>query len=129
MHVILSAVLLALAIVDLVLGTSFLVDPAGGASDFGLAIVSRHGESTLRGDMTAFFYVGALSLAWGAWRRRGDALLPALGLFAIAFTGRFINVVAQGPYAGWMVPMSVEAFHCLLIIVAIRAWGLARPDA
>lgn len=40
MHVILSAILLALAILDLVLGTSFLVDPASAASDFGLTIAS-----------------------------------------------------------------------------------------
>ena len=38
MHVILSAILLALAILDLVLGTSFLVDPASAAADFGLSI-------------------------------------------------------------------------------------------
>ena len=50
MHVILSAILLALAILDLVLGTSFLVDPNSAASDFGLTIASTHGESTLRGD-------------------------------------------------------------------------------
>ncbi|MEX0341555.1 MAG: hypothetical protein AB3N06_03125 [Erythrobacter sp.] len=129
MHVILSAILLALAILDLVLGTSFLVDPAGAAGDFGLAIVSTHGESTLRGDMTAFFYVTAMSLAWGAWKRRPEALLPALGLFGIAFTGRFINVIAQGPYEGWLVPMAVEAFHCLIIIVAMRAWGVQKPFA
>lgn len=123
MYMILSAILLALAMADLVLGTSFLVDPASGASDFGLEIASRHGESTLRGDMTAFFYVAALSLAWGAWKRRGEALLPALALFGIAFTGRLINLVLEGPYDGWMVPMGVEAFHCLMIILAIRAWG------
>lgn len=128
MHVILSAILLVLAILDLVLGTSFLVDPASGATDFGLAIATPHGESTLRGDMTAFFYVTAFSLAWGAWRRRAEVLLPALGLFGIAFTGRFINVIVQGPYDGWMVPMSVEAFHCLVIIVAMRAWG-RTPEA
>ena len=129
MHVILSAILLALAILDLVLGTGFLVNPAGGADDFGLAVVSTHGASTLRGDMTAFFYVAAISLAWGGWKRRPAVLLPALGLFAIAFTGRFINVIAQGPYDGWMVPMAVEGFHCVVIIVAMRAWGLAgrRP--
>ena len=74
MHVILSAILLALAILDLVLGTSFLVDPNSAASDFGLTIASTHGESTLRGDMTAFFYVTALSLAWGAWNAAFVAL-------------------------------------------------------
>ncbi len=123
MHVILSAILLALAIRDLVLGTSFLVDPASAAADFGLSIETTHGESTLRGDMTAFFYVTAFSLAFGAWKRRAELLLPALGLFGIALTGRFINLVAQGPYDGWLVPMGVEAFHCLVIIIAMRSWG------
>ena len=129
MHVILSAILLALAILDLVLGTSFLVAPDSAAADFGIAIVTTHGESTLRGDMTAFFYVTALSLAWGAWKRRGDVMLPALGLFGIALTGRLINLVAQGPYEGWIVPVGVEAFHCLVIVLAMRAWGWPKRDA
>ena len=123
MHVVLSAILLALAVLDLVIGTGFLIDPSNSGADFGLSIASTHGESTLRGDMTAFFYVTALSLTWGAWKRRGDALLPALGLFAIALSGRIINLLTQGPYEGWLVPMGVEAFHCIAIIVAMRAWG------
>ena len=123
MHVILSAILLALAILDLVIGTGFLIDPGSSGADFGLAIVSMHGESTLRGDMTAFFYVTALSLAWGGWKRRCDVLLPALGLFGIALIGRIINLVVEGPYQGWMVPMSVEALHCIVIMIAMRAWG------
>ena len=108
MHVILSAIILILAIIDLVIGTGFLVNPATSGADFGLSVASTHGSSTLRGDMTAFFYISALSMGWGAWRRRGDVLLPALGLFLIAFTGRFINLVIEGPYDGWMVPMGVE---------------------
>jgi len=90
---------------------------------FGLSIETTHGESTLRGDMTAFFYVTAFSLAFGAWKRRAELLLPALGLFGIALTGRFINLVSQGPYDGWLVPMGVEAFHCLVILIAMRSWG------
>ncbi len=129
MHVILSAVLLALAIIDVVLGTGFLVDPVTAAGDFGLATTGSHGAATLRGDMTAFFYVSAIAMAWGGWRRRGDGLLAALGLFGIAFTGRFVNLLADGPYEGWMVPMGVEALHVVLLIVAIRAWGLPRPAA
>ena len=126
MHVILSAILLALAILDLVIGTGFLIDPASSGADFGLSIASTHGESTLRGDLTAFFYVASFSLAWGAWKRRGDMLLPALSLFGIALSGRIINLVVQGPYQGWMVPMSVEALHCVAIILAMRAWGVPK---
>ena len=129
MHVILSAILLVLAIFNLVMGTSFLVDPVAAGANFGLEALTRHGNSTMRGDLTAFFYVSAISLAWGAWRRRGDVLLAALGLFAIALTGRFVNLIANGPYEGWMVPMAVESFHVVAMIVAIRAWGWPRPAA
>jgi hypothetical protein len=83
----------------------------------------------MRGDMTAFFYLSAITLAWGAWRRRGDVLLPSLALYAIALTGRFVNLIADGPYDGWMVPMGVEAFHVVAVIVAIRAWGWPQPEA
>ncbi len=123
MHVILSAIILGLAIIDLVIGTGFFVNPATSGEDFGLSVASTHGSSTLRGDMTAFFYVSALSMGWGAWRRRGDVLLPALGLFTIAFVGRAVNLVAEGPYDGWIVPMAVEALHIIVISLAIRAWG------
>ena len=129
MHVILSAILLALAILDIVIGTGFLIDPANSGADFGLTIASTHGESTLRGDMTAFFWVTGISMIWGAWKRRGDVMLPALGLFGIAFLGRFINVVAQGPYEGWLVPMGVEGLHCIVIIIAMRAWGWPKASA
>ena len=123
MAIFLSAVLLLVAVFNLVLGTGFLVNPDTAGSDFGLAVTSLHGSSTLRGDMTAFFYISALSMGWGAWRRRGDVLLPALGLFLIAFIGRFINLVIEGPYDGWMVPMGVEALHIAVLAYAIKLWG------
>lgn len=129
MNVILSAIILLLAILDLVIGTGFLVNPANAGSDFGLAIASTHGSSTLRGDMTAFFYVGALSMGWGAWRRRGDVLLPALGLFAIAFTGRAINLFLEGPYEGWYMPMLVEITHVIVLLLAMRSWGWPSRSA
>lgn len=129
MHVILSAIILLLAILDLVIGTGFLVNPASAGSDFGLSILTTHGSSTLRGDMTAFFYVAAMSMGWGAWRRRGDVLLPALGLFVIAISGRLINLVLEGTYEGWFVPMFVEGTHIVVLLLAMRAWGWSPRQA
>lgn len=129
MNAILRAIILLLAVLDLVVGTGFLVNPAGAGSDFGLAIASTHGSSTLRGDMTAFFYVAALSMGWGAWRKRGDVLLPALGLFAIAFTGRAINLAIEGRYEGWYTPMLVEGVHVIVLLLAMRAWGWPKRSA
>jgi hypothetical protein len=129
MQVILGGLLLLSAILNLIMGTGFLVNPISAGADFGLATTSLHGSSTLRGDMTAFFYVSAVFIALGAWRRRGAVLVPALALYSVALTGRAINLVLDGTYDGWFVPMSVEALTVALLIVAIRSWGLAQaPD-
>lgn len=122
MHTLLSGLMILLAILDLVIGTGFMVDPASSGGDFGLSVATTHGSSTLRGDMTAFFYIAAVSMAWGAWKRRGDILLPALGLFAIAFAGRAINLAIEGVYDGWLVPMAVEALHIAVLTLAVRSW-------
>ncbi len=123
MHLFLSALIVLGAILDLVIGTGFLVNPSVSGNDFGLDAATTHGSSTLRGDMTAFFYVAAISMAWGAWKRRGDVLLPALALFAIAFTGRLVNLIVEGTYDGWWQPMTVEALHVIVLLWAIRSWG------
>jgi len=126
MHLFLSAIIVAGAILDLVIGTGFLVNPSVSGSDFGLDVARTHGSSTLRGDMTAFFYIAAISMAWGAWKRRGDVLLPALGLFGIAFLGRLINLIVEGAYDGWWQPMAIEALHIIVLLWAIRSWGWRR---
>ncbi|TMM45865.1 hypothetical protein [Qipengyuania marisflavi] len=123
MHLILSAIILLLAILDMVLGIGFFLNPVSAGADFGLDVASTHGSSTLRGDMTAFFVVAAVFMAWGAWKRRGAVLIPALMLFAIAFTGRLVNLLAVGTYDGWHLPMTVEALHIIVMLLAIRAWG------
>lgn len=128
MPIILVAALALLAIFNLVMGTGFLVNPENAGSDFGLAVTSRHGSSTLRGDMTAFFYVAALFIGAGAWRRRGQLLVPAVALYAVAFAGRAINLAWHGAYAGWTVPMLVEGFTVAILLFAIRVWGMT-PQA
>ena len=117
------AALIALgALLDLVLGVSFFVDPALAGADFGLTASGAMGISAMRGDFTAFFLVAAFFMAWGAWKRRGDVLLPALLLFATAFTGRLVNLFAVGTYEGWWMPMLVEAVHVFVLTFAMLRW-------
>ncbi len=123
MHLILSAIILLGAILDMVLGIGFLLNPVSSGADFGLEMASTHGSSTLRGDMTAFFLVAALFMAWGAWKRRGDLLLAPMLLFGIAFSGRAINLAVYGAYENWYLPMLVEAAHVAVMALAVRAWG------
>ena len=68
-------------------------------------------------------------MGWAAWKRRGDVLWPALALFAIAFTGRLVNLAVVGDYEGWWQPMTVEALHVIVIALAIKVlpWGRVSP--
>ena len=122
MNFVLAALIALGALLDLVLGVSFFVDPALAGADFGLTASGAMGLSAMRGDFTAFFLVAAFFMAWGAWKRRGDVLLPALLLFATAFTGRLVNLFAVGTYEGWWMPMLVEAVHVFVLTFAMLRW-------
>ncbi|WP_100259836.1 hypothetical protein [Qipengyuania seohaensis] len=122
MNFVLAALIALGALLDLVLGVSFFVDPALAGADFGLTASGAMGLSAMRGDFTAFFLVAAFFMAWGAWKRRGDVLLPALLLFATAFTGRLVNLFAVGTYEGWWMPMLVEAAHVFVLTFAMLRW-------
>ena len=128
MHLVLSAIIVLLAIVDAIIGIGFFLDPATSAVNFGLAPDGAMGQSALRADFTAFFVVAAGFMIWGAWRRRGDLLLAPLALFAVAFTGRLVNLIVIGSYEGWWQPMAVEMAHVVMLGLAIRAWPW-RPAA
>ncbi|WP_090476554.1 hypothetical protein [Qipengyuania nanhaisediminis] len=122
MNFVLAALIALGALLDLVLGVSFFVDPALAGADFGLTASGAMGLSAMRGDFTAFFLVAAFFMAWGAWKRRGDVLLPALLLFATAFSGRLVNLFAVGTYEGWWMPMLVEAVHVFVLTFAMLRW-------
>ena len=122
MHFILAALLALGALLDLVLGASFFFDPATAGSDFGLHSPTPMGLSAMRGDFAAFFWVAAIAMGIGAWKRRSDVLWPALALFTIAFTGRLVNLIVVGDYEGWWQPMTVEALHVIVIALAIKSF-------
>ena len=129
MHFILVALLALGALLNLFLGFSFFIDPATTGADFGLQSPDEKGLSAMRGDFTAFFWLNALCLGIGAWKRRADVLWPALALYAIAFSGRLVNLIAAGNYDDWWQPMTVEALHVIVIALAIKtfAWRPVSP--
>ncbi|QZD86752.1 hypothetical protein [Qipengyuania psychrotolerans] len=122
MNFILAALIALGAMLDLVLGVSFFVDPALAGMDFGMTATGPMGLSAMRGDFTAFFLVAAVFMGWGAWKRRSDVLLAPLLLFATAFTGRLVNLFAVGFYEGWWTPMLVEAAHVFVLTFAMLRW-------
>lgn len=123
MRTALSAILIAAAILDGVLGFRFLSDPAGIGREFGLNADGAMGLSAMRADFTAFFIVAAVFMAFGAWKKRGDVLVAPLLLFLIALTGRALNLLVVGSYPGWWQPMAVEAAHVAVLTAAIASFG------
>ena len=104
----------------LIIGASFLLDPAQAAAGFGMGADSTQGLSSIRADMTAFFWVGGGGLLWGAWARNSDPLLMAAALFAVAFVGRLVNLMQHGTYDGWWFAMAIEAVTTALALLASR---------
>ncbi|NCQ64738.1 MAG: hypothetical protein GW757_12550, partial [Alphaproteobacteria bacterium] len=87
-----------------------------------------HGWSTIRGDMAAFFLVGALGLVWGGARRAATPLIFTAALFGIALTGRAIHLVQAGGHEGWWTPMAIEAATTIISLVAAGVFARAARD-
>ena len=120
MRLILTALIFLAGLLDLFLAIGFLADPASSGAQLGVSPIGGAGLSTMRADFTAFFLVAAGCMMWGAWRRNGDLLLVPAVLFGIALTGRAINLAIHGGYPGFAMPMAVEAFHVVLLVIAWR---------
>lgn len=120
MRFVLTALIFVTGLVDLLIGLGFFFDPVASGRSFGLSAVGEQGLAVMRADMAAFFVVAAGCMMWGAWRRNADLFLPPAALFAIAFAGRLLSLVADGAYPGFWLPMSAEAFHVALLLAAWR---------
>jgi len=125
MTMILRAVLIAAGLLFLLIGGLFLFDPARMAGEFGLVATGPQGLSSVRADVTAFFWLAGASLVWGAWTRRGAVLLIAALLMGIALLGRTISLAFDGSYPGWYVSMAVEALTVVLALTGWRALSIA----
>jgi hypothetical protein len=59
-------------------------------------------------------------MIWGAWKRNGELLLVPAALFGIAFTGRLVTAVVDGPTPQFWLPMIVEASTVIVTVLASR---------
>jgi hypothetical protein len=121
MRLVITALLLLLGIIFLLLGTSFLFDPVNMGGKFGLAAPGAQGLATIRGDMTAIFWVTGICMIWGAWKRNGDPLVASALLMGIVFLGRCVSAALDGTYEAWFMPMAVEA---LTVALCLAGWKL-----
>ena len=105
---------------NLFLGISFLYDPVGMGTSFGLSPNGPMGTAVLRADFTAFFLVIGLCMLRGAWKRNGDVLLVPAALLGIAFCGRAISAHVSGTQPGFFNPMVAEALQFALLVIGWR---------
>ncbi len=120
MRFVLTALIFLFGLFDLMIGLSFLLNPAETAVGFGISANGIQGLSTIRADFTAFFGVVAVCMMIGAWRRNADLLLVPAAVMGIAVTVRGLSLAIDGTYPGWHVPMLVEALHVALLVAAWR---------
>lgn len=111
---------------NVLLGMSFLIDPAQAGLRFFLVSLGTQGLATLRADFTAFFVTGGVFAIVAAWRARRVPLLVPLSLLGIAIAGRAISLAAEGAPATAFPPMIVEA---VMILVLAAGWRWFDAEA
>ncbi|MEO0420155.1 MAG: DUF4345 family protein [Pseudomonadota bacterium] len=121
MQLVLRVVLALLGALFLFIGLGFLTDPVTTGGDFGLSPKGNAGLSTIRGDMTAFFWVAGGALLYGVWKQRGEVFYVTAALMGIVFCARCLSLALDGNYEGWAPPMAVEAVTVILCFVGARA--------
>ena len=126
MITVLRIILALLGVLFLVIGSRFLIDPVGMGGQFGLTPNGNGGLSTIRADMTAFFWVSGGALIYGVWKQRGDAFYVTAALMGIVFCARCVSLALDGTYEGWLPPMAVEAVTVILCLFGARAMA-GRP--
>lgn len=126
MITVLRVLLALLGALFVLVGSQFLLTPVAMGGDFGLIPDGNGGLSTIRGDLTAFFWVSGGALLYGVWKQRGDALYVTAALMGIVFCARCLSLALDGFYEGWAPPMAIEAVTVILCLFGARAMA-GRP--
>lgn len=104
----------------LLMGSQFLFDPVGMGGNFGLQASGNGGLSTIRADMTAFFWVSGGALIYGVWKQRAEAFYVTAAFMGITLAGRCVSLALDGTYEGFAPPMIVEGLTVALCLVAAQ---------
>ena len=108
------------ALLFIVMGLRWLVDPAGISGQFGLQYGGGLGGSSLVGDFGAFFLTLGLCLLLGLVTHNRLWFYPPIMLLLFAATGRVISwLLHDAAFAGQMIAFEVIVS---LIILAVVKW-------
>jgi len=120
MRFVLTALAMIGGIAFTLIGLGFFFVPDTAGASFSLLPDGVPGLAVMRADMTAFFVVGGVCMIWGAWKRNGELLLVPAALFGIAFCGRLLTLIVDGPSREFWLPMLVEAATVVVTLLGSR---------
>ena len=109
-------------LLNIVIGLSFLFNPAEMAVEFALSPLGTQGMATMRADFPAFFLTGAIFSLIGAWRADRTPLMVPLPLLTFALLGRFVSIAYDGTAPTTVPPMIAEAVMIALLGLAYNAF-------
>jgi hypothetical protein len=117
--VLLARLLIALiAVFFLVSGLGFWFAHDQLTAQFAIQTQDVLGRASIRADFGGFFLGVGIMSAMAAWRQSPAWATGAALLLGLAFVGRVVSIMADGPATGGTVPMLVEAGA-----IAILLWG------
>ena len=115
------------ALLFLVMGLRWLVNPAGIAPELGLTLESGLGLSSQVGDFSAFFLVAGLCVLSGLMTRIKTWYYPAVMLLAVAAVGRLVAwIVHDAALAAQMIVFEVVVAS--LFFTASRVLTDSQPQ-
>lgn len=115
------------AVLFIVMGMRWLVDPAGIAPEFGFQLGDGLGRSSQVGDFAAFFLTMAICILLGVVSGRRVWFYPPAMLLLLAATGRVLAWVAhEAAFAAGMVVFEVTVGTLMLIAARWLPEGTPR---
>lgn len=119
MKTILKVIVALPAVLFIVMGLRWLVDPGGIAPELGLALGDGVGRSSLVGDFAAFFLTAGLCILLGLVSGRRTWYYPPIMLLLLAATGRVLAwALHDAAFAGSMI--AFETVVAALLLAASR---------
>jgi hypothetical protein len=114
------------AVLMLILGLRWLVDPAGIAPEFGFPPLSGAGLSSQVGNMSAFFLTIGICMLLGVVLKETIWFYPPIMLLILTAAGRMIAFLAHGATLAVQM-IAVELFvSSILMVAAYRLYSSAE---
>ena len=119
MKIILKIIVVLPAVLFIVMGLRWLVDPSGIAPEFGFMLADGVGRSSQMGDMSAFFLTLGVCILMALVSGHRIWYYPPVMLLLLATIGRVVAwLVHDAAFAGSMI--AVEIVVAVILLAASR---------